>query len=119
MDKLIKFSILLQLSLYQETKLNEQYGPDKTKFINATGGGAYKYASLVKEKLGTTLKQLDEMHCLIKGLSFLLLFTDNEAFTYHWKENKQTFITREQAIVLNSKIFLFGLVLKTKYFKKK
>lgn len=87
----------IQFSL--ETKLNEQYGPDKTKVVNATGGGAYKYDDLVQKKLGTTMKQLDEMQCLIRGLSYLLLNTDNESFTYNWKDGKKTFITRNQAKV--------------------
>jgi len=77
-----------------ETNLHEQYGPNKTKSINATGGGAYKYSQLVNDKLGITFNQRDEMKCLIKGLNFLLLHVDNEAFIYNWREEKQYFISR-------------------------
>lgn len=38
----------------------------------ATGGGAYKYADLFKEKLGICLDKEDEMDCLVAGSNFLL-----------------------------------------------
>lgn len=38
----------------------------------ATGGGAYKYADLFKERLGISLKKEDEMDCLVAGADFLL-----------------------------------------------
>lgn len=38
----------------------------------ATGGGAYKYADLFKEKLGISLDKEDEMDCLVGGINFLL-----------------------------------------------
>ncbi|XP_022734130.1 pantothenate kinase 2-like isoform X3 [Durio zibethinus] len=41
-------------------------------FIKATGGGAYKFADLFKEKLGITLDKEDEMDCLVTGANFLL-----------------------------------------------
>ncbi|RDX96517.1 Pantothenate kinase 2, partial [Mucuna pruriens] len=40
--------------------------------IKATGGGAYKYADLFKERLGITLDKKDEMDCLVAGANFLL-----------------------------------------------
>jgi len=78
-------------------KLHETYGPEKTKTVNATGGGAFKYANLVKEKLGVTFNKHDEMKCLIDGLNFLLLNVDNEAFTYDWKTKEQHFISCEKS----------------------
>lgn len=80
-----------------ETHLHEQYGPGKTKVVMATGGGSYKYATVIKEKLGVTLQQQDEMKCLIRGLNFLLLNVDNEAFTYSWREQKQNFLSRAKS----------------------
>lgn len=38
----------------------------------ATGGGAYKYADLFKERLGVSLEKEDEMDCLVAGANFLL-----------------------------------------------
>lgn len=38
----------------------------------ATGGGAYKYADLFKQRLGITLDKEDEMDCLVAGANFLL-----------------------------------------------
>lgn len=81
-----------------ETKLHHQYGPEKTEVVNATGGGSYKYAEIVKEKLKVTFKQHDEMKCLIRGLNFLLLNVEHEAFHYDWKTNKQTFISGAKSL---------------------
>ena len=40
--------------------------------FQATGGGAFKYADVLKEKLGVTMEKEDEMDCLVAGLNFLL-----------------------------------------------
>ncbi|KAF3431253.1 hypothetical protein FNV43_RR25983 [Rhamnella rubrinervis] len=50
--------------------------------IKATGGGAYKFADLFKEKLGICLDKEDEMDCLVAGANFLLKAVHQEAFTY-------------------------------------
>lgn len=50
--------------------------------IKATGGGAFKFADLFKEKLGLTLDKEDEMDCLVAGLNFLLKAIRDEAFTH-------------------------------------
>ncbi|MED6143682.1 hypothetical protein PIB30_007980 [Stylosanthes scabra] len=54
----------------------------QTITIKATGGGAYKYADLFKEKLGVSLDKEDEMDCLVAGANFLLETIHQEAFTY-------------------------------------
>lgn len=41
-------------------------------FEKATGGGAYKFADLFKEKLGVSIDKEDEMDCLVAGSNFLL-----------------------------------------------
>ncbi|XVF02470.1 hypothetical protein REPUB_Repub04eG0178100 [Reevesia pubescens] len=51
-------------------------------FIKATGGGAYKFADLFREKLGIRLDKEDEMDCLVTGANFLLKAVHQEAFTY-------------------------------------
>lgn len=38
----------------------------------ATGGGAFKFADLFKEKLDFCLDKEDEMDCLVAGANFLL-----------------------------------------------
>lgn len=38
----------------------------------ATGGDAYKYADLFKERLGMVLNKEDEMDCLVAGANSLL-----------------------------------------------
>ncbi|XP_027354060.1 pantothenate kinase 2-like isoform X1 [Abrus precatorius] len=50
--------------------------------IKATGGGAYKYADLFKERLGVSLDKEDEMDCLVAGANFLLKAIRHEAFTH-------------------------------------
>lgn len=40
--------------------------------MKATGGGAYKFADLFKERLGVSLDKEDEMDCLVAGANFLL-----------------------------------------------
>ncbi|GJM99355.1 hypothetical protein PR202_ga16446 [Eleusine coracana subsp. coracana] len=50
--------------------------------IKATGGGAYKYADLFKERLGVSLEKEDEMDCLVAGANFLLKAIRHEAFTH-------------------------------------
>ncbi|KAG4924447.1 hypothetical protein JHK85_050936 [Glycine max] len=51
-------------------------------YIMATGGGAYKYADLFKERLGIIFDKEDEMDCLVAGANFLLEVVHQEAFTY-------------------------------------
>lgn len=53
-----------------------------SKIVHITGGGAYKFASMLKQRLGITVKKVDEMESLISGLNFLLKNIEDEAFTY-------------------------------------
>lgn len=57
--------------------------PSKNKIvIKATGGGAFKFTDLFKEKLGILLDKEDEMDCLVAGANFLLKAVQREAFIY-------------------------------------
>ncbi|XP_010044613.2 pantothenate kinase 1 [Eucalyptus grandis] len=57
--------------------------PSKNKIIiKATGGGAFKFTDLFKEKLGIVLDKEDEMDCLVAGANFLLKAVQREAFFY-------------------------------------
>ncbi|KAJ1699249.1 hypothetical protein LUZ63_007761 [Rhynchospora breviuscula] len=50
--------------------------------IKATGGGAFKYADIFRERLGVSLEKEDEMGSLIAGANFLLRAIRHEAFTH-------------------------------------
>ena len=50
--------------------------------VKATGGGAYKYAQLFKERLGVDFEREDEMSCMVAGCNFLLTAVSREAFEY-------------------------------------
>ncbi|KAK4312227.1 hypothetical protein Pmani_016307 [Petrolisthes manimaculis] len=52
------------------------------KSIKATGGGAYKYAELIQQKLGLMVEKEDEIGSLIKGCNFLLRNIPDEQFSY-------------------------------------
>jgi pantothenate kinase len=60
----------------------------KDGVIKATGGGAFKFADLFKERLGVTIDKEDEMGCLVAGANFLLRAIRDEAFT-HLEGEKQ------------------------------
>src|SRR5690606_6195516 len=82
------------LSFIEElTKVN-----GKCTTVHATGGGAYKFAELLKKRLGITIIKMDEMQSLITGLNFLLKNIKNESFTYHYKEHTKTFISLKVCI---------------------
>lgn len=56
--------------------------PNNNIIIKATGGGAYKFADIFKERLGVSLDKEDEMDCLVAGANFLLKAIRHEAFTH-------------------------------------
>ncbi|XP_042496273.1 pantothenate kinase 2-like [Macadamia integrifolia] len=58
--------------------------------IKATGGGAYKFADLFKERIGVGLDKEDEMDCLVAGANFLLKAIRHEAFTH--MEGRKEFV---------------------------
>ncbi|XP_058766356.1 pantothenate kinase 2-like [Vicia villosa] len=71
-------------SRYPDAAANEN------AIIKATGGGAYKYTDLFKERLGVSLDKEDEMNCLVSGANFLLKAIRHEAFTH--MEGKKEFV---------------------------
>ncbi|XP_052181126.1 pantothenate kinase 2-like isoform X2 [Diospyros lotus] len=62
--------------------------------IKATGGGAYKFAELFKERLGVSIEKEDEMNCLVAGANFLLKAIRHEAFTH--MEGQKEFVQIDQ-----------------------
>ncbi|KAB2633355.1 pantothenate kinase 2-like [Pyrus ussuriensis x Pyrus communis] len=67
---------------------------NESSVIKATGGGAYKFADLFKERLGVSLDKEDEMNCLVAGANFLLKAIRHEAFTH--KEGQKEFVQIDQ-----------------------
>ncbi|XP_057507930.1 pantothenate kinase 2-like isoform X3 [Actinidia eriantha] len=68
--------------LHQCADWHHEASSHDKNIIKATGGGAYKFADLFKEKLGVSLDKVDEMDCLVAGSNFLLKTVHPEAFTY-------------------------------------
>ncbi|KAK7265684.1 hypothetical protein RJT34_33307 [Clitoria ternatea] len=66
---------------------------DGNAIIKATGGGAFKFANLFKERLGLSLEKEDEMGCLVAGANFLLKAIRHEAFTH--MEGQKEFVQME------------------------
>lgn len=79
-DECIKFLSSRQLNC-NGGRFPEALAGNKN-IIKATGGGAFKFANLFKEKLGVTLDKVDEMDCLVAGANFLLKAVQHEAFTH-------------------------------------
>jgi type II pantothenate kinase len=50
--------------------------------IGCTGGGAYKFASEFRERLGIDVIRSDELDCLVLGLHFALTNIVGECYTY-------------------------------------
>ncbi|KAI9174815.1 hypothetical protein LWI28_023120 [Acer negundo] len=61
---------------------NAEAPANENAVIKATGGGAFKFADLFKERLGVSLDKEDEMDCLVAGANFLLKAIRHEAFTH-------------------------------------
>ncbi|MBA0719067.1 hypothetical protein Golax_006775 [Gossypium laxum] len=61
---------------------NSEAPASENAVIKATGGGAYKFADLFKERLGVSIDKEDEMDCLVAGANFLLKAIRHEAFTH-------------------------------------
>ncbi|KAL6062256.1 Fumble-domain-containing protein [Balamuthia mandrillaris] len=57
-----------------------EFRPEAT--VSVTGGGAFKYEKLFKERLGLTMVKHDEMECLIWGLNFFLNSIPFESYTF-------------------------------------
>jgi pantothenate kinase len=72
-------------------ELSKLHGVCET--VHATGGGAYKFASLLRDRLGIQIRKFDEMECLISGLNFLLRNLPNESFTYSNEQKHYTSFT--------------------------
>ncbi|KAG2375282.1 hypothetical protein C9374_009905 [Naegleria lovaniensis] len=96
------------LSLIEKLlKLDDSMPQHQIKHINATGGGAFKFASLLKNRFGLEVNKLDEMESLIKGLNFLLMNLPNESFKFT-REKKREYISFQEGS--NNDVFPYLLV---------
>jgi type II pantothenate kinase len=63
--------------------ISKLHSKSPISYISATGGGAFKYTSLLLDSLpGVALVREDEMACLIRGLSFFVTQITDTVFTY-------------------------------------
>ncbi|KAK1280437.1 Pantothenate kinase 2 [Acorus gramineus] len=62
--------------------LSSRSSTNENVIIKATGGGAYKFADVFKDRLGVSIDKEDEMDCLVAGANFLLKAIRHEAFTH-------------------------------------
>lgn len=63
--------------------------------IKATGGGAYKFADNLKEKLGVSLDKVDEINSVVDGANFLLQKIPGESFTHMNKKKVPVHINQD------------------------
>ncbi len=75
------------IDFIEKTKIHKSYGNS----INITGGGAFKYEPIVRERLGMTVHKVDEMAMAIAGLNFLTHYAKREVFSYSFRTHEQTF----------------------------
>lgn len=81
-NECLEFISLKQLHRNESGVLQHEAPVMDKNIIKATGGGAFKFADLFREKLGITLDKVDEMKSLVAGANFLLKAVHSEAFTY-------------------------------------
>ncbi|KAF9626720.1 hypothetical protein IFM89_038894 [Coptis chinensis] len=67
---------------------------NENAIIKATGGGAYKFADIFKERLGVSIEKEEEMNSLVSGANFLLKAIRHEAFTH--MEGQKKFVQIDQ-----------------------
>jgi type II pantothenate kinase len=77
-------------SFIKETGVHNLFNMKDT--LNVTGGGAFKFEKMLKERLNVAINKLDEMRMLVNGLNFVLSHVEKEVFTYSHETKKQTFV---------------------------
>ncbi|MES1915511.1 MAG: hypothetical protein MHM6MM_007440, partial [Cercozoa sp. M6MM] len=55
---------------------------DKGELLLSTGGGAHKFSKQLAKELQVRLCKDDELHCLLRGLNFLLRHVPDECFCF-------------------------------------
>ena len=70
------------MEFIERKSLHKRKNSEKPIRVKATGGGAFKYAEVFRNRLGIILEREDEMACMVAGCNFLLQAVRNEAFQY-------------------------------------
>mmetsp|Transcript_61548 Transcript_61548/g.144214 ORF Transcript_61548/g.144214 Transcript_61548/m.144214 type:complete len:464 (+) Transcript_61548:75-1466(+) len=80
--------------------------------IFTTGGGAYKYAALFSERLGITLRAVDELGVVVKGISWLLKrpLSDEVCWLGEEDHRKDNIFESECHFIDSNQLFPFILV---------
>lgn len=78
--------------------------------IYTTGGGAYKYASLFSERLGISLKPVDELGVVVKGISWFLRQPVSDEICWLSEESTQPHFESECRFLQPVNLFPFILV---------
>lgn len=99
------------IKLIQKSIHKEELPP--ITYIMATGGGAHKFYQLMtktfrKHSFPMKIIAKEEMHCLIRGLDWLITKIPNEIFTYDLDENNTKFISNPYT--QNKEIYPYLLV---------
>lgn len=75
------------------------------KAIHATGGGAFKFYTILKERFpDLELKRIDEMTSLIHGLNFFINLNQSEIFTYSDSEGKSYIRSENQKVKTDASV---------------
>lgn len=62
--------------------IRAHWPPAEGERVRATGGGAYKYSALLRDKLGVALDHVDELASAVAGLNFALQHVHGEVYEY-------------------------------------
>eukprot|EP00921_Rhytidocystis_pertsovi_P002711 GHVQ01004627.1.p1 GENE.GHVQ01004627.1~~GHVQ01004627.1.p1 ORF type:complete len:482 (+),score=78.65 GHVQ01004627.1:786-2231(+) len=73
----------------QTQEVRKEWQEDGGVRLAVTGGGAYKYADKLSKELCATLERQDEMKSIMRGLCFLLQYTDS-VFRFDLKTRLRT-----------------------------
>lgn len=87
--------IIEYLDFVNQNKLVEDGG-----IIHATGGGSYKYQPEMEKMFqnrGVKINKYDEMHSLVRGMTFLNTYVKNASYSVTEKRLKQEVGCHEQA----------------------
>lgn len=99
-----KFEMPNQNSEPEQEQMHAKRQSYQKSHVNATGGGAHKYAQMFKDGIDVHFHKCDEMDCLVHGSNFLLQEVADEAYTF--LNNKKHFVP----LANNGELFPYLLV---------
>lgn len=57
---------------------------DNIKSLGCTGGGAHKYEKVFNDMLDIKVHKMDELLCLVRGMQFVLNYSEGECYTFRY-----------------------------------